>query len=286
MRIALLVLFTSCASTLAPVITSQPAPAPAITGGTGAPLMVTRIAHSTVLLSFNGKQVLTDPWFSELNGYHHGEPMALQVSGLPKLAAVVASHGHIDHFDLESFKAYPDKAVPFFVGKEMVADAQKAGFTNVHGLAPWEHETIDGLTFTATPGAHGMPELTWVISGEGRTVFFGGDSLKIPELEGIAARVPPIDVALMPVNGLRAVGPQVVMNAEEAADVVAMLHPRVAVPMHYTFTGSWFSDTFILGYDGTPERFVNAVTKTAPQTKTVVLAPGELLALQPVQPSP
>jgi L-ascorbate metabolism protein UlaG (beta-lactamase superfamily) len=125
-----------------------------------------------------------------------------------------------------------------------------------------------------------MPELTWVISGEGRTVFFGGDSLKIPELEGIAARVPPIDVALMPVNGLRAVGHQVVMNAEEAADVVAMLHPRVAVPMHYTFKGSWFSDTFILGYDGTPERFVVAVQKAAPDTKTVVLAPGELLVLQ------
>ncbi len=280
MRLALLVLFSSCASTLAPVVSSQPAAAPPIVGGTGA-LTVTRIAHSSVLLSFNGKNVLTDPWFSESTGYHHGELLAMQVDALPKLTAVVASHGHIDHFDLDSFKAYPDKGVPFFVGVEMVAAAKDAGFTNVHGLTPWEAFTVDGLTFTATPGAHGMPELTWVISGENRTVFFGGDSLKIPELEGIASRVPPIDVALMPVNGLRAVGKQVVMNAEEAADVVKMLHPRVAVPMHYMFRGSWFTDTFILTYDGTPERFVSAVQERAPETKTVVLAPGELLALNP-----
>jgi len=280
MRLALLILFSSCASTLAPVVTAVPAPAAPINGGIGT-LTVTRVAHSTVLLSFNGKNVLTDPWFSELTGYHHGELLAMQVDALPKLTAVVASHGHIDHFDLDSFKAYPDKDVPFFVGVEMVAAAKEAGFTNVHGLAPWEQFTVDGLTFTATPGAHGMPEVTWVITGEGRTVFFGGDSLKIPALEEIATRVPPIDVALMPVNGLRAVGKQVVMNAEEAADVVATLHPRVAVPMHYTFKGSWFSDTFILGYDGTPERFVTAVEKVAPQTKTVVLAPGELLTLSP-----
>ena len=46
------------------------------------------------------------------------------------------------------------------------------------------------------------------------------------------------------------------MNAEEAAELVALLQAKVAVPTHYTFKGSWFTDTFILGYDGTPERFV------------------------------
>jgi L-ascorbate metabolism protein UlaG (beta-lactamase superfamily) len=35
-----------------------------------------------------------------------------RAADLPPLAGVVVSHGHYDHFDLDAFAAYPDKAVP------------------------------------------------------------------------------------------------------------------------------------------------------------------------------
>ena len=66
------------------------------------------------------------------------------------------------------------------------------------------------------------------------------------------------------------------MNAEEAAQLTDKLHAKVAVPIHYAFRGSWFTDTFILGYDGTPARFAAALS---PSTVVRVLAPGERLAL-------
>lgn len=65
-----------------------------------------------------------------------------------------------------------------------------------------------------------MPEITYVLQGGKRTVYFGGDTLAIPELRELPGRFGHFDLALLPVNGLciRPVnGQQVVMNATQAA---------------------------------------------------------------------
>jgi L-ascorbate metabolism protein UlaG (beta-lactamase superfamily) len=244
-------------------------------------LAVTRIAHASVLLDFGNATVLTDPWFSEKAHFHHGEPLGLALARLPRLTAVVASHAHYDHFDIDTFASYPDKDVPFFVGPNMLQAARAAGFTNVRELRPWESASVGPLTITAAPAAHKVPEVTFVIQANGATVYFGGDTRLIPELDVLPQRFPSIQLALLSVNGLRVLGEQVVMNAEQAADFAARLGAEVAVPIHYRFHGSWFTDTFILAYDGTPERFVAALQKKAPTTTARVLLPGQVLRLSP-----
>lgn len=243
---------------------------------------VTRVTHSCVLLDFDGRVVLTDPWFSEKAGYHRGEPLAFTPLDLPRLAMVVASHDHYDHFDLAAFSAYPDKAVPLVVKRGMGRKARRFGFTNVSEVEPWEQVTVDGLRVTATPARHGVPEITFLIQSESRTVFFGADTLRIPDLDEVPRRFPDIDLALLPVNGLQirpAFNRKVVMNAEEAGAYCAVLRPRLAVPTHYAFTAGPVGDRFFLRYDGTPERFQQAVADRAPATGTRVLAPGEPLVL-------
>ncbi len=255
-------------------IALRPAP-----GSPASGLSVTRIGHASVLLDFGNAKVLTDPWFSEKNHYHQGEPLAMSIEQLPKLAAIVASHAHYDHFDIKSMQRYPDKAVPFLVGPDMVDAARAAGFNNVRELRPWEAVTIGALTITAAPAAHKVPEITFVIQANGATVYFGGDSKLIPELRELPKRFPSIQLALLSVNGLRVLGEQVVMNPEEAAELAGLLGAEVAVPMHYRFKGSWFTDSFILGYNGTPERFLEAVKKTARNTQARMLETGEVLHL-------
>jgi L-ascorbate metabolism protein UlaG (beta-lactamase superfamily) len=240
---------------------------------------VTRIGHASVLLELGDVTVLTDPWFSEKWHYHPGEPLGMRVEDLPRLTAVIASHAHYDHFDIETFARYPDKAVPFFVGPDMEASARAAGFTNVSELRPWESVTVGPLRVTAAPAAHKVPEVTFVLEAHGTTVYFGGDSRLIPELEDLSVEFPSIQLALLPVNGLSVLGEQVVMNAEEAASLAGLLGAEVAVPMHYRFRGSWFTDTFILRRDGTPERFVAAVDQVAPDTQARILDPGECMRL-------
>ena len=242
---------------------------------------VTRIAHASVLLDFGNATVLTDPWFSEKIHYHHGEPLGIPLDKLPRLTAVVVSHEHYDHFDIGAFASYPDKAVPFFVGPNMVAAARTVGFTNVRELRPWESANVGPLTITAAPAAHGVPEITFVIQANGSTVYFGADTLLIPELDELPKRFPSIQLALLAVNGLSVLGEQVVANAEQSAELAGKLGAEVAVPIHYRFHGSWFTDGFILSYDGTPERFAAAVKTRAPETKGMVLEPGQVLRLAP-----
>lgn len=72
---------------------------------------------------------------------------------------------------------------------------------------------------------------------------------------------------VVPVNGLRirpAFNRQVVMTAEETGEYCAVLRPKVAVPIHYAFTGGPLRDRLFLKYDGTPERFQRAVARHAP----------------------
>ena len=266
---------------------SGPAPAALEARLQGAPgevrgaFSATRIAHASVLLDFGNATVLTDPWFSEKMHYHHGEPLGMTMQQLPRLTAVVASHEHYDHFDIDTFASYPDKAVPFFVGPNMVEAAKAAGFTNVRELKPWESATVGPLTITAAPAAHKVPEVTFVIQANGSTVYFGADTLLIPELDELPKRFPSIQLALLAVNGLSVMGKQVVMNAEEAAELAGRLGAKVTVPIHYRFHGSWFTDGFILSYNGTPERFMTALKDRAPATKGLILEPGQALRLAP-----
>jgi L-ascorbate metabolism protein UlaG (beta-lactamase superfamily) len=250
----------------------------AVTGS----LAITRVAHSGVLLDFNGKYVLTDPWFSESSQYHPGELIGIPVNKLPKLSAIIASHEHGDHFDLDALEQYPDKNVPFFVGPNMLEDAKKHGFTNVHELTPYENRTVDDIKITAAPAKHGVPEITFILESNGYTVYFGGDTLLIPEHDEIIARFPNIDVAFYAVNGLtiRPLGNrQVVMGAEDAAILAKKMRPQVAIPMHYAFKGGWFTETFILKRKGNAEEFLQYAKTLAPGTNVQILETGQRLVI-------
>jgi L-ascorbate metabolism protein UlaG (beta-lactamase superfamily) len=245
---------------------------------------ITRVTHSCVLLDFGGQRVLTDPWFSEKPGYYRGEPLAFTPAALPPLAAVAVSHDHYDHYDLDAFSAYPDKEVRLVVKRGMGAKARQAGFPNVTEVEPWDQVPAGELRVTAAPARHGVPEVTYVIEGADATVYFGADTLRIPELDEVARRFPRIDLALLPVNGLQirpAFNRRVVMTAEQAGELCAVLRPKVAVPIHYAFTAGPVRDRLFLKYDGTPERFQAAVAVHAPATTVRVLPPGQPLVLDP-----
>ena len=246
------------------------------------PLTITRITHSCHLIQIGGLTVLTDPWFSERPLYHPGEPVALDVAGLPALDAVVITHHHYDHCDLAAFAAYPRKDVPMIVAGPVAPRARAAGFTSIHVLDPWQATAVKDLTITAAPGKHAVYEITFVISGGGRSVYFAGDTMLIPELLTLPDRFPRLDAALLPVNGLQIrpqLNKQVVMNAEQAAELTAALRPGITVPHHYAFTSGRLGDRIITKSDPNPQHFLDAARRVAPGSATRVLRPGEPLTV-------
>jgi L-ascorbate metabolism protein UlaG (beta-lactamase superfamily) len=245
-------------------------------------LTITRITHSCHLIQIGGLAVLTDPWFSERALYHPGEPIARTPAELPGLSAVVISHHHYDHCDLAAFAAYPDKNVPMIVAGPVARRARAAGFTNVRALEPWQSTAVQDLTITAAPGKHAVYEVTFVISGGRRAVYFAGDTMLIPELRTLPDRFPRFDVALLPVNGLQIrpqLNKQVVMNAEQAAELTAVLRPHLTIPHHYAFTSGPAGDRLLTKANRDPARFTQAASRLAPDSATRILAPGQPLTI-------
>jgi hypothetical protein len=112
-----------------------------------------------------------------------------------------------------------------------VATARGAGFTDVRELEAWDATAVGDLAVTAAPGKHGVHEVTYVLQAGGRTVWFGGDTLSIPELEEIPT------------------------GSE---------HSTVALPHHFAFTSGRLGDRMITRWDNDPRHFADAAGTTRP----------------------
>ncbi|SFW70922.1 MBL fold metallo-hydrolase [Amycolatopsis australiensis] len=243
-----------------------------------APLTVTRIGHACQLIELGELRVLTDPWFTQTATYYPGEPVAARAGELGRIDALVVSHEHYDHCDLDALvTAGFDLDTPLVGPGTVTAIARDKGFRDVRTVEAWQATTVGDLTVTATPGQHGVHEVTFVIQAAGRTVFFGGDSLRVPELDTIPERFGHVDLAILPTNGL-CVRPmnlrQVVMNAAEAAGLTAALRPTLAVPHHYAFHSGRLGDRMITKADRDPRHYADAVARLAPDVEVRMVLPG------------
>jgi L-ascorbate metabolism protein UlaG (beta-lactamase superfamily) len=245
-------------------------------------LTITRVTHAGVLLDFDGQVVLTDPWWVDRTLERHGEPVGVAVADLPRLAGVTVTHNVHTHYDMIGFGAYPDKSIPIVVPRGAAAPARKAGFSSVIELDPWETASLGRVRVTAAPAQHIMRENTYIYEADGWTVYHGGDTLAIPSLAEVARRFPRIDVAFMSVSG-EMIGlvlyRQLSMRPEEAAQLCALLKPRIVIPIAQDSGAVPFAERLVLRMTGTPEAFAEAVARRGLQTTVQMLAPGEAYAV-------
>jgi L-ascorbate metabolism protein UlaG (beta-lactamase superfamily) len=93
---------------------------------------------------------------------------------LGRIDAVVVSHEHYDHCDLEALAgAGFDLGMPLIGPGTVAAIARGKEFRDVRAIEAWEATAVGDLTVTATPGQHGVHEVTFVIQAGEPTVFFG-----------------------------------------------------------------------------------------------------------------
>jgi L-ascorbate metabolism protein UlaG (beta-lactamase superfamily) len=241
---------------------------------------VTYVGHATTLIEVDGTRLLTDPVLMSRIG--HIRRIVPPPPGDLRPDAVLISHAHHDHLDLRSLRrlsedvpvlAPPGSAqiVRRWTRRQVIEGAAGArvrfGAVEVV-VAPAEH---DGRRVPVGPQ---LPAVAYVVEGTSRVVFFGDTDL----FDGMGSLFGDLDVALLPIWGW---GPRVGpghLDPERAARAVALLGPRIVVPIHWgTLAGPrvwWRSDPA-----APARRFVELVAAQAPDVTVRILAPGERLAL-------
>jgi N-acyl-phosphatidylethanolamine-hydrolysing phospholipase D len=201
------------------------------------------VGHATVLLRFGRHFVLTDP---NLGGaivvVPRVTPASLTPRELPPVDVAVVSHLHVDHFDTWTVRRISHRAeVLYPAGGEayMGSVEQRA-----RALKPWETVERAGLRITAVPVHHSggryFVDALWnhassgyVIQGDGRTVFFAGDTgYDARAFKEIGKRFPGIDLALVPIAPARGGNPNHA-DPKEALQIFEDVGARYMIPIHF-----------------------------------------------------
>jgi L-ascorbate metabolism protein UlaG (beta-lactamase superfamily) len=157
---------------------------------------------------------------------------------------VLITHAHPDHFDAKAVAQALSKggALIYPAGTNPLQVPQGA---RARPAALWEPQLLSDFTATAVPASdgYGDPQVSWVISGGGRRIFHGGDTLWHGAWWRIGRQFGPFDVAFLPINGAQfgwrkpVSGQPGVLTPEQAMAAATILGARRLVPIHYGVSG-------------------------------------------------
>jgi L-ascorbate metabolism protein UlaG (beta-lactamase superfamily) len=247
---------------------------------------LTWLGHATVLLELGGARLLTDPLLRDRVGHLRRQSASPDPAALEDLDAVLVSHLHLDHLDVASLRRLRrDVAVlaPAGAGRLL----RRAGFPRATELRIGDRAEVAGVEVAAVPAVHDgrrhplapMAEAMGFVVTGARRVYFAGDT---DVFEGMAEATGALDAALLPVWGW---GPSLGaghMDPAAAARAVALLRPRVAVPIHWgTFFPVGLERIRGAALVEPPREFARRAHDLAPDVEVRVLEPGQSLSLEP-----
>lgn len=179
------------------------------------------LGHASFRLS-NGKVVYIDPY---------------KIKPAVPADVILITHEHYDHCSLEDVKKIL-KSNTVIVTTAQAQDKLRNVDAQFLLIVPGKAYSIDGIKVEAVPAFNinkfrspGVPyhpekdrKLGFVVTIGGVRIYHAGDTDNIP---GLKSYVKDVDIAMVPIGGTY------VMTAEEAAQAVNILVPKVVIPMHY-----------------------------------------------------
>src|SRR5688500_2090740 len=217
------------------------------------------VGTATVIIRFAGFTILTDPNFLHAGGHVHlgygltserlTEP-AFDIADLPPVDFCVLSHYHGDHFD-QVVEEKLRKDLPIVTTPHAVENISAKGFTAGVALDTWKSTDFSNdratVRITSMPGKHGPPIVDMALPDvmgsmldfddqQGRRLmrmYITGDTLIFDDINEIPKRYPGVDLALLHLGGTRVLGVLVTMDDEQGVQMMQIVQPRVAIPIHY-----------------------------------------------------
>ncbi len=231
-----------------------PLATPRVIDHTASGLAVTWFGHATALLEIDGYRVLTDPVWSHrcspsnVIGPERMHPPPLQLEALPAVDAVLISHDHYDHLDIDTIIALTrSQWAPFIVPLGVGAHLRAWGVPEQRIIElDWHERTqLDGLTLVCTPARHFSGRFlsrnttlwaSWALLGPTHRAFFAGDSGYTKSFAETGSEHGPFGMTLMPVGAYNSAWPDIHMNPEEAVQAhldVTAAGSGLLVPIHW-----------------------------------------------------
>lgn len=218
-------------------------------------IQVTWIGHASFLIQYEGKNLLTDPIFSErasplpfIGPRRYAEP-GIALKDLPPIDAVVISHNHYDHLDIPTLKRlgnHPHYFVPL---------GDKALLVNDAGIKPdrvteldwWEHSKSGKLTFTMVPARHFANRTLfdlnetlwggWIVDfpKPKKRIYFVGDTGYSPVFREIGRRYGPMDLSFIPIGAYDPYMPTRTVHVvpRQAVQIHRDVKSKQSVAMHW-----------------------------------------------------
>ena len=236
-------------------------PASAASGGYPPPpaavapgrIALTFIGHSTFLVRTATTTVIVDPVFTShagpfgVFGPRRVRSPGLSLDSLPPVDIVLVSHNHYDHLQhssLRHFERFSTYVAPLGVTSQLgLRRLPPQGGS--HELDWWQSARIGDVEITAVPAQHFSARTPWdrnrtlwcgyVVTVDGVTIFFAGDTGYAAHFAQIGARWPRIDLALLPIGAYEPRWFMIYahMNPEEAVRAHLDLNARASVGMHF-----------------------------------------------------
>jgi len=232
----------------------------------GRTVRVTFVNHSTVLLQFDGLNVLTDPVYYErvspfqFAGPKRNNPPGIRFEDLPKIDILILSHNHWDHLDIGTVRKLCDRDRPYvFCPLGVKAFLENEGCQNVQEM-DWRQSVAynDRTTIHCVPAQHfsgrGLCDrdaTLWagfiIDSKTAGKLYFVGDTGYGPFLKEIGRQFGPLRLAMIPIGAYK---PKWFMSPihcspDEAVQIHEDLRSEQSIAIHF--------GTFPLADDGAHE---------------------------------
>ncbi|TGK59334.1 hypothetical protein EHQ27_00980 [Leptospira wolffii] len=209
------------------------------------------LGHATVLVEIDGIRILTDPVFSdkvspfESIGPGRFFPVPIPLKNLPPIDAVVVSHDHYDHLDMETAKFLTSKGTKYFVPLGIGAHLETWGIPSekIVELDWWDKGNIKNIEIICTPAVHYSGRglfnrkstlwSSWSVLGPKHRFFHSGDTGYSTHFKEIGKRLGPFQLTSVKIGAYDWTWEGIHMNPEYALQAHLDLNGKKFLPVHW-----------------------------------------------------
>ena len=211
------------------------------------------IGHASTYVELDGLRLLLDPVFAERVsplpvGPRRFHPPPIALADLPPIDAVLISHDHYDHLDMDTVRHLAARGTRFFVPLGIGAHLERWGVPpgQIDELEWWQQRTLGSVQIVCTPTRHysgrslGDRSATlwssWSVLGPQHRFFYSGDTGYSTHFQEIGTRFGPFDIAFIKIG---AYGPgaswvDIHMPPEQAVQAHRDVRAKRLFPVHWS----------------------------------------------------